>query len=81
MMKLSERIPPHINIRNEDDTDWVNARNEVAQLDAENAELKWFVRKVWRGRHHTAVDFTKSPELCKWVCDTMDEAAALLAAE
>ena len=39
-MKLSERIPPHINIRNESNADWVNARNEVAQLEAENALLK-----------------------------------------
>ena len=44
-MKLSERIPPHINIRNEGCTGWISAREEVAQLETENAAL---IEKVGR---------------------------------
>ena len=54
---------------------------EKQRLEKDTAELKRFVRKVWRGPHHTAIDATKCKGLVDWVCDTMDEAAALLAEE
>jgi len=33
-MSWAERIPPHIIIRNADNTDWIHARAVVAKLEA-----------------------------------------------
>jgi len=54
---------------------------ELDKIEAENAALRRFISKVWRGPHHTTIDATKCKGLVDWVCDTMDSAAALLTAE
>ena len=54
---------------------WID---EVAQLEVENAKLKRALQKVHKGPSAQAIDFTKSPELCAWVCDTIDMVADTL---
>ena len=51
---------------------------DLTILECENAALKRALRDVYKGPSAQAVDFTKSPELCAWVCDTIDMVADVL---
>ncbi len=46
--------------------------DEVAKIEEENEALRAALRTVYKGPDASAVDFTKLPKLCEWVCNTID---------
>ena len=57
------------------------SRDQAEDMLNEHAALKRALRDVYKGPSAQAVDFTRSPELCQWVCDTIDMVADVLTAE
>ena len=58
-----------------------DAIQQIEQLEEENAKLKRALQNIHKGPSAQAIDFTKSPELCTWVCDTIDMVADILTQE